>query len=143
MAGAAEDHQVGLLRVLDNIGAGQEAAHAVAEENIGQVGVIRFHQVVELVHVLHHIVPAVILGEKAQILGSGNGLAVAQMVVAHHKNAVLGKKSGKIVIAVNILGNAVGDLQNGPGGPVGPTLTGMDMVFAGAGCKSKITETWH
>ena len=143
VAGAAEDHQVGLLRVLDNIGTGQEAAHAVPKENIGQIGVIRFDQIVELVHVLHHIVPAVFLGEKAQIIGIGNRLAVAQMVVAHHKDAVLGKESGKIVVPVDMLGNAVGNLQNGPGRPVRHTLPGVDMVFAGAGCKSKITETWH
>ena len=143
MAGAAEDHQVGLLRVLDNIGAGQEAAHAVPEENIGQVGIIGFHQIVELVHVLHHMAPALIVGKKAQILGDGDGFAVAQMVVAYHKDAVLGKEKGKIVVAVDILGNAVGDLQYGSGRSVGHALPGVDMVFACAGCKSKITETWH
>ena len=97
----------------------------------------------ELIHVPDHIVPAVGLGEEAQILRGGDGLTVAQMVVAHHKYAVLGKEIGKIVVPVNMLGNAVGNLQNCPGLPVRHTLPGVDMVFAGAGCKSKITETGH
>ena len=69
---------------------------------------------VQAVDVIHCVLPAVLFTEIYRRAALGEGLAVAQMVVAHHHDALLVEIPGKIVIALNVLCHAVGDLQNGP-----------------------------
>ena len=131
VAGAAENGSVILAGVLDQVGAGEEAAHAVAEHHIGQAGVLLHRPVMKLFHIPQHIVPAIPGGEKAQVLRAVDGFTVPQMVVGHHEAAVLGQKLHKLSVAVDMLRNTVGDLDNGLGVPIGQAFQSADTVHAG------------
>lgn len=80
MPRAADYHGVRLLRMADDIGAHKEAAHAVPEENIWQVGVLLVHDVVQPVDIPDDIVPAVALGEEALLAAVVDGLAVTKVI---------------------------------------------------------------
>ena len=65
LAGAADDDALESLGVINDIGAGQEAAHAVAEQEVGDIGVLGCGELVERVHIAHDIIPAVFFREEA------------------------------------------------------------------------------
>lgn len=67
----------------------------------------------ELIHVAHDIVPAVLFREEAQLLLVFGGLAVAEVVVCDDDKAVIGQKLHEWGVTIDMLGDAVRDLQNG------------------------------
>ena len=143
LAGAADDDALESLRMVNNVGAGQEAAHAVAEQEVGDIGVLGGGQLVELVHVAHNIVPAVLFRKEAQLLLVFGSLAVAEVVVGDDDKAVVGQKLHKRGIAVNVLGDAVRDLQNGADFAVGCAFSCKYLVFPVSGQKPEIMKRWH
>ena len=62
------------------------------------------------------------------------------MVMAHHRKASLCQIGGKGLIAQNILGNAVSNLQDGSYVAVRKPLDGMNPVFAIGGGKGKFVS---
>ena len=143
MPRAADYHGVRLLRMADDIGAHKEAAHAVPEENIWQVGVLLVHDVVQPVDIPDDIVPAVALGEEALLAAVVDGLAVAKVIVADDDEAVIGEKTGKIVIALDMLGDAVLYLHDAARLAFRRPLADVDAVFSGAGVEIKIRKIRH
>ena len=129
--------------MLDEIGAGEEAAHAVAEDHIGQAGILLAHEIMELVDVGDHIIPAVFLGKKALIRGGLDGLAVAEVIVAHGDEAVLREEGHEITVAVHVLGDAVLDLDNTPGRSVREAFQTADGILAGAGREAEFFKNGH
>ena len=71
-------------------------------------------------------------GKEALLRRGGNGLAMAQMVVAHGDKAVVGQKSHEIAVTVDMLGNAVLDLDDTPRRAVGQAFQAVNGVFSGA-----------
>ena len=130
MTGAAENGSVILAGVSDQVGAGEKAAHTVAKHYIGQAGMLLHRPIMQLFHIPQHIVPAVPGGEETQIFRAIDGFSMAQMVVGNHNIAVPGQKFHEFRIAVNMLGNAVSNLNNGLGFAIGQILFGADAVHA-------------
>ena len=143
MPGSAENDGIILTGIFYDISAGQEAAHAVAKEDIWQVGVLCAHDLPKPVHILHNAVPAVLRGEKAQVREVFGGLAVAQMVIPGNNKAVFRKKGHKIVIALNIFRNAMGNLNHCPGSPVRQAFAGVHPVHSRAGTEVEILKNGH
>ena len=65
VAGAHDNSAVHRAGIADEISPGQEGAHGVPQQEIGQVGELPVGQLPELLHVLHHPVPAA-LGTEVQ-----------------------------------------------------------------------------
>ena len=133
LAGAADDDALEPLRMVNDIGAGQEAAHAVAEQEVGDVGILGGGQLMELIHVAHDIVPAVLFREEAQLLLVFGGLAVAEVVVCDDDKAVIGQKLHEWGVTIDMLGDAVRDLQNGADFAVGGAFSCKYLVFPVSG----------
>ena len=127
----------------DDIGAHKKAAHAVPEENVRQVGVFLMHDVVQPVNIPDNVVPAVALGEEALLAAVVDGFAVAEMIVADDDEAVIGEEAGKVVIALDMLGNAVLYLHDAARLAVRRPLADVDAVFPGAGVEIKIRKIRH
>ena len=75
------------------------------------------------------IVPAVALGEEALLAAVVDGLAVAKVIVADDDEAVIGEKTGKIVIALDMLGDAVLYLHDAARLAFRRPLADVDAVF--------------
>ena len=87
--GAPQTHQCELhLRVADEPGARKEAAHGVPEQEIGALRPLFSRQAAQLLDVRHHGLPAAEGAEIAQVLLAEHALAVAQVVVGHHHEAL-------------------------------------------------------
>ena len=97
----------------------------------------------ELIHVAHDIVPAVLFRKEAQLLLVFGGLAVAEVVVGDDDKAVVGQKLHKRGIAVNVLGDAVRNLQNGADLAIGCAFSCKYLVFPVSGQKPEIMKRWH
>ena len=143
LTGAADDDALESLRVVNDVGAGQEAAHAVAEQEVGDIGILGGGQLVELVHVAHNIVPAVLFRKEAQLLLVFGSFAVAEVIIGDDDKAVAGQKLHERGIAVNVLGDAVRDLQNGANFAVGGAFSCKYLVFPVSGQKPEIMKRWH
>ena len=100
-AGAHDDGTVQLLAPLAEILPGIERAHAVPQQEIRHAGVELLCQLGHGVKVLQHGAVAVRLGEIAVVGLGADGTAVAQMIVAGHKDAPLGQRFGQRFVAVN------------------------------------------
>ena len=111
----------------------------MAQQEIRQVGELFVGQLPELLHVLHHPVPAALGAEVQPWRAAGDGQAVAQMVVAHHGKAPLRQVTGKVLIPQHIFRNAVGDLQNSPGRAFRQPLHRVDGGFPVGGGEGKFT----
>ena len=128
---SAGDHGVGLparthdhrrlhrAGVADEVRPGQKRAHAVAHDAQGRVGVFLPQPLVQHINIVHHRVPGVALAEIHRRAALGQGLAVAQVVVARHNDALLVQRPGKGVIAGDMLRHAVAHLQHRPHRRVG------------------------
>ena len=143
LARAADDNALEPLRVINDVGAGQETAHAVAKQEVGDIGILGGGQFVELIHVAHDIVPAVLFRKEAQLLLVFGGLAVAKVVVCHDDKTVIGQKLHERGVAIDMLGDAVRDLQNGADFAIGGTFSCKYLVFSISGQKPKIMKRWH
>ena len=64
--------------------------------------------VMELYHIRHHIVPAVLVGKEAFQLSGTDRLAVAQVVIGYGQIALGGQVLHKLRVTVHVLGYAVG-----------------------------------
>ena len=107
----------------------------MAENEIGDAGILGCDALVQGADVVGHFDPAVLVGGIAQILGILGGIAVAQMVLGADQIAVVGHKAGKAVITANVLGDAVHQLENRLGcavfrGP-GAAIEGRGAVCGG------------
>ena len=143
LAGTADDDALEPLGVVNDIGAGQEAAHAVAEQKVGYAGVFGGGELVERVHIAHDIVPAVLFCEKAQLLFVFCGLTMAKVVIRDDDETVFCEKLHKRSVTVDMLGDAMRDLQDGAHFAVGRALSGKYVVFPISGQKPKIMKRWH
>ena len=97
----------------------------------------------EQLDVRHHRLPR---GAVAKVDG-GSALrqraAVAQMVVAHHGDPLLIEIAGKAVVAADMLGYTVGNLQHGTRRSLRQPLHGVELGLAVAGEKGELGEICH
>ena len=143
MSGPAEDGRVIEIGMQDQKRAGQKASHAVAEEHIGQVRKLFCHLLPELFHILDDIVPAAFLGKNTLFLQACNGLAVTEMVVSDGDKTVFRQKAHEVLIAVDVLGNTVRDLDDASGGPIRCADSGVNLVLTRRGLIIEIPEFRH
>ena len=143
LRGAADDGRVAVVGIADQIGPREEAAHAVAEEDIGHVRVFFLHRVMDGLEIVDHPPPAVFLGKEALVVLALDGLAVSEMVVRRRGEAVLGQEAHEIGVAVGVLGDAVSDLHEAAHLAVGRAGLDADAVDAGAGDEIKVVECRH
>ena len=144
VAGAAENAAVQSAGVADQVSAGEEGAHGVAEEEIGLSRKDLGHPAAEGLYVVHHVPPAVLLPQVDHGAALDEGLAVAQVVVGHHHKAVIAEKAGKGGVAGPVLRHAVGNLDHAQDLPLrrGP-LVDMDQGLPVAGRKEKFRCDGH
>ena len=90
----------------------------MSQQEIGEVGKLAVGQFAELFQIVHHIVPTALRAEIEPGRILRNGQAVTDMVISHHGKALLRQILRKGLIAQNIFGNAVSNLQNGHRGAV-------------------------
>ena len=95
------------------IGPHQEGAHTVAQDKVGQIGKRAAGFDVELMHTPHRSLPAA--GQIAQSLAGGHRFPVTGMVLSDDDIAPVGQKTGKAVIAGDMLRHAVDQLHNADG----------------------------
>ena len=89
----------------------------------------------ELSHVADDQLPAAVFGKEAEIGFIVDALTVTQMVVPDDQEAVFGEESGKIVVALNMLRDAVRDLDDAEDPADRRTAADMDLRLAVAGQK--------
>ena len=111
MAGTAEDGAANLTGVTDQIGAGDEGAHGVSEEEVGDAGKYLGRPPLEGVQIVHHVRPAVLLAKVDPGLSLRHGETVSQVVMGHHRKPIGTEEPGKGRIAPAVLRHAVGNLH--------------------------------
>ena len=92
----------------------QVRTHAVAQNEVGEIGIFLFRPPAQLLHILHQYIAWVIGGEIAPLLLTGDRGPVPQMVMTDHDKALLCHKRGKRVVPINVLHHTVYQLQNSP-----------------------------
>ena len=97
MPGTAENGSVIKLGIADQEGSGQEASHAVAEENIGDVVIFFPDMIPQALHILDDVIPAVLFRKNTLLIQTGSGLAVAKVVVADGNIAMFNLQEGQRV----------------------------------------------
>lgn len=91
-------------------------------------GILLRHNVMQDFQVFDNMAPAVFRAEHALIRLAGDGLSVAQVVIPHHQEAIVCKKFHEITVTVNMLCNAMGDLDNGTHRPLRHALQPMELI---------------
>ena len=115
----------------------------MTEQEVGDIGVLGGSELMELVHIAHNVVPAVLFREEAQLLLVFSGFAVTEMVIGDDDETVFREKLHKRGITVDVLGNTVRDLQDGAHFAIRRALSGKHVVFPISGQKPKIMKRWH
>ena len=85
--GADQDTAGKPVTVFGQVQAGDERAHRVTKQKIGEIGITLLHQVSQMLYILHEVFPAVTCCEKAQLRSAGNGSPMANMVIAADNEA--------------------------------------------------------
>ena len=127
----------------DDVGAREEAAHGVAENEDRQGIILLAQALIELAHVADDELPAAVLSEITEVLGFGDAQTVAEMVVPRDDEAVRREVLGKVIIAADMLGNAVAELHNADRLTVRQPLADVNRIFAVAGGKTEFVKYRH
>ena len=107
----------------------------MAQQEIGDAGVLLPHQLPQAAYVPDHQLPAAPGGEIAELPVAGSA-AVAQVVLAADQKAVGAEKAGRGVIAPDVLRHPVDNLHHAPGPALGHPLGGVDgMESVGGGIR--------
>ena len=133
---AGQDAAVHRAGIGAQVGPGQKGAHGVAQQEIGHAGEFLPHEDAQLPHVRRHQRPAVPFAEIA-VFAVVHRLAVAQVVLAAHHEAVPGQILGEVAVTPGVLRYAVNDLHHCPGGAVRLPEAGVAAVDAVLGGKCK------
>ena len=146
MARAADDGACEPLAMACDVGARDEAAERVPEEEVGEVCAhARLHEVAQRVHVGDEHVDAGALGQAAVTAGLGartvpdlvvaaDGEAAAgeeareRVVVAADGEAAAGEEARERVVALDVLGHAVGELDGGARRALGQPDPALDLA---------------
>ena len=110
MSRAHDDGGVYGAGIANEVGARQERAHRMSHEEIGNVGIFFLCAAAQGVHIVHHVLPAIIRAEVKRLGVLFCGETVAEVIVCHHDKAVLGHKFGEGGVAHAIFRHAVRDL---------------------------------
>ena len=99
--------------MLGEVAAGDEAAHGVGEDEVGEARPqLAAGQLAHAVDVCDEGVEPAFHGHVAQEGGVRAAAAVADVVVAAHGKAVLGKEASELVVALDVLAHAVDELHD-------------------------------
>ena len=109
--GAAVDGAGQLVAVLRAEVARDHRAHGVAEQEVGQVGVLLAHEVLEPLLVLHHGVRSCVAPVAPGAVRDG-GCAVAHVVVGGHDEAGVHERHDHMEVAAGMLAEAVDELHH-------------------------------
>ena len=90
---------------------GQKRPHAVSEDIIRPVRKTLLKLFLYFMEILHHT-PETVFSEIAPVLRAFDRIPVSQMVVADNRNPPFIQIPGKIIIPVDVLHHAVGDLKH-------------------------------
>ena len=129
--GTTKANCIEFISIFAYVISGDEGAHAVAEHEVGQVGILFLYQLGQGMLVLHHgvdafltpVTPAVILH---------CGFAVAHMVVRGHDEARIHELDDHVQVAPGVLAESVDQLDDavGFGGRnVDPAVNGISLVI--------------
>ena len=138
-----EDAGRKILRIPPQVGPGDEAAHAVSQEDPGNTGEFLPHPLVQGLLVPDDLLPAVLLREPAQLGVVLHAQTVAKMVVAHGGEAVGREKAREVVVAADMLRHAVHQLHHPADRTVGGPQTAVDGVLSAGGGEAEITDLSH
>ena len=143
-AGAHDDRRLHRAGIADQVRPGQEGAHAVAHDAQRHIRIALLQPLVQHVDVVHHRVPGVALTEIHRRSALRQRLAVAQVVVSGHDDALFVQRPGESVVPGDVLGHAVTDLQYSADGhalrlPQHP----VELGLAVAGQKREFTQICH
>lgn len=92
---------------------GRRRSHAVPEQHDGRAGDLAANDLVELVLVVDQPLPAVLLGEIAEVPVVPRRAAVAEVVDAARRVPLLREPAHELVVAAHVLDHAVGNLHGG------------------------------
>ena len=142
-ARAHDDGGVHGTGVADEVGAAQEGAHGVAHQHKLGAGEGLLDAAVEGIGVVHHRVPGVTLAEIDGGVPLAYAVAVAQVVMAHHGEAMVAQEAGKMVVAGDMLADTVENLHHGPHVPLRAPLHSVEPGFAVGGEKGEFRQLCH
>ena len=117
--------------------AGDERAHAVAHQEIRQVGVFLPQDRLQVAHILHHVVQAAPVPEVAVQRARGDAPPVAEMVVDRNDHAALRHVFAERLVQRAVLRHAVRDLQHGDGRRIRFIQPRENLVFCRTGIKGE------
>ena len=143
LTGAADDRALEHVGVLDDVCSGEEAAHAVTKQEVGEIGILRGFQTAQTIHILNDHIPALFFTEEAVLAGVLRRAAVAEVIVRYHDKAVGSHELHEGNIALAVLRDTVSDLQDAADLSIGDAFNEEDVVFAVAGQKCKFIQGRH
>ena len=114
VVGTGKDRPLQAAAVVQQVGHGDVAAHAVAQQEDRQFRVLLADMVVQAGQVADHLAPAALVGEVAQLVGFG-GPAVAALVDRIEVVAGSVQRGGETLVATGVLGHAVGQHHRADG----------------------------
>ena len=112
----------------------------MAQQEIGHAGETPARQLTAGVDIVHHPAPAALGAEVQSWSALRHGLAVAQVVVAHHGKAVRGQILRKRLIPQDVLRHAVGNLQDRPDLTLGDPLHRVNIGMSVGGGEGKFVS---
>ncbi|MNO92082.1 hypothetical protein D3C76_836440 [compost metagenome] len=114
--------------MFDQVGGGYVAAHAVAEQDDGQPGMILADVLVERGEVADHLAPAIAVGVVAEVAGF-RGAPVAALVDGIEVVAGRVQRAAEPLVAASMLGHAVGQHHRATGGAIRRPVAGVQRRF--------------
>ena len=95
-------------------------------QEVGKIGVFLLRAAAQRVHIVHHVLPAVVRAEVERFGVLLCGETVAEVVVRDHDKAVLCQKFGEGRVSHPVLRHTVRDLQDSDGRAVGRPFRRVD-----------------
>ena len=109
----------------------------MTQQEVGEAGEFLSGQSPTGLDVLYYPAPAALGAEIHGLAVGSHGVTVAQMVVTDHSKTAGSQIFGKRFVAQNVLGDAVGNLQNSADFAFRQPFNGMDRCFLVGGKKGK------
>ena len=103
LPGTQQEAAIHRTGIGDEVGPGHKGAHGVPHQEMGQAGELGSGPFPKGADIPDQQVPALPLREKAVLLPVTGGAAMAQMVVSHHGEAVVGQIDGEGVVPADML----------------------------------------
>ena len=141
--GAHDDGSIQLLPILAEVLTSVEGTHTMAQKEIGQPGIGLFGKLGQAMDVRKNSAVGILIGKIAVVRLGSDGIAVTQMVMAGDQEPPLIEPLSKVLVPLDILHHAVGNLQDSPGLPLREPSDPMDLPSGGVGRKIEVFGSCH